>query len=126
MEEGFYGGNRLKNYCVKCNIDYGVRKSKETIPRCDKCSLPLRTRFAGLALSGGGFRAALFHIGSLWRLNEMGWLKKIAEITSVSGGSITAAYLGLKWKYLNFDSNGQALDFTEQIANRSGISAPGQ
>ena len=115
MEQGFYNGNRLKNYCVKCAIDYGNQKIKEKVARCDKCGNPLRTRFAGLALSGGGFRAALFHLGSLWRLNEMGWLKKIAEITSVSGGSITAAYLGLKWKYLNFDSNGQALDFNEQI-----------
>jgi NTE family protein len=115
MEEGFYIGNRLKNYCVKCGIDYGIHKTNEKIPRCDKCGLPLRTRFAGLALSGGGFRAALFHLGSIWRLNEMGWLKKLAEITSVSGGSITAAYLGLKWKNLHFDSNGQATDFKEQI-----------
>ncbi len=30
-----------------------------------------------LALSGGGFRATLFHLGSLWRLNEMGWLPKL-------------------------------------------------
>jgi hypothetical protein len=26
-------------------------------------------RGVGLALSGGGFRATLFHLGSLWRLN---------------------------------------------------------
>ncbi len=28
----------------------------------------------GLALSGGGFRATLFHLGSIWRLNELGML----------------------------------------------------
>ena len=28
----------------------------------------------GLALSGGGFRATLFHLGTLWRLNELGLL----------------------------------------------------
>jgi len=69
----------------------------------------------GLALSGGGYRASLFHLGSLWRLNELGWLKKINEITSVSGGSITSAYLGLKWKSLNFDKNGIADNFAEVI-----------
>jgi len=32
-------------------------------------------RGIGLCLSGGGFRAMLFHVGSLWRLNEAGALK---------------------------------------------------
>jgi len=26
----------------------------------------------GLALSGGGFRATLFNLGGLWRLNQLG------------------------------------------------------
>ncbi len=69
----------------------------------------------GLALSGGGFRATLFHIGSLWRLNELGWFKKLEEITSVSGGSITAALLGLRWKRLTFDNGGVATNFKEEI-----------
>src|SRR5712692_4245836 len=54
----------------------------------------------GLALSGGGFRATLFHIGTLWRLNELGWLGRLARISSVSGGSITAGMLALKWDEL--------------------------
>ena len=49
----------------------------------------------GWLYPAAAIRAALFHLGSLWRLNELGWLKRLAEITSVSGGSITAAYLGL-------------------------------
>ena len=52
----------------------------------------------GVALSGGGFRATLFHLGALWRLNELGWLPRFSEVTSVSGGSIAAAYLALNWK----------------------------
>jgi NTE family protein len=44
-----------------------------------------------LCLSGGGYRAALFHLGSLRRLNELGVLPQVATITSVSGGSIFAA-----------------------------------
>jgi hypothetical protein len=35
----------------------------------------------GLALSGGGFRAALFHCGVLWRLNELAYLPKLTRIS---------------------------------------------
>jgi NTE family protein len=77
--------------------------------------MKLRNKYAGLALSGGGYRAALFHLGSLWRLNELSWLKRLAEVTSVSGGSITAAYLGLSWSRLKFEENGVAENFTKEI-----------
>ncbi|UPT65170.1 MAG: hypothetical protein M0D54_10845 [Hyphomonadaceae bacterium JAD_PAG50586_4] len=40
----------------------------------------------GLALSGGGYKAAVFHLGSLVRLNELGALPQIQTISSVSGG----------------------------------------
>jgi len=46
-----------------------------------------------MCLSGGGFRAALFHMGALRRLNELGVLSRLDTITSVSGGSIVAAHL---------------------------------
>ena len=58
-----------------------------------------------LCLSGGGYRAMIFHLGSLWRLNEAGLLKKLTRVSSVSGGSITAGMLGLQWKKLIFDKN---------------------
>jgi len=58
----------------------------------------------GLALSGGGFRATLFHCGALWRLNELGHLRTLARVSSVSGGSITAGLLGLKWPKLQQSS----------------------
>jgi NTE family protein len=48
---------------------------------------------AALCLSGGGYRAALFHLGSARRLNELGILSKIDTFTSVSGGSMFAAQL---------------------------------
>ena len=54
----------------------------------------------GLALSGGGFRSALFHVGVLARLAELDLLRKIDVISSVSGGSIIAAYYYLKMKAL--------------------------
>ena len=53
-----------------------------------------------LALSGGGFRAMLFHTGALVRLNELGVLSRVARISSVSGGSIAAGYLACVWKKL--------------------------
>jgi NTE family protein len=56
----------------------------------------------GLALSGGGYRAMIFHVGALIRLNEVTLLRKIKRISSVSGGSITAAALGTSWKDLQF------------------------
>ncbi|MHB0969721.1 MAG: patatin-like phospholipase family protein [Thermoanaerobaculia bacterium] len=52
-----------------------------------------RRRGIGLCLSGGGFRAALFHVGALRRLNELGILSKVTTISAVSGGSIVAAHL---------------------------------
>ena len=44
----------------------------------------------------------LFHLGALWRLNEIGYLPKLERVSSVSGGSITAAVLGMKWDRLEF------------------------
>jgi predicted acylesterase/phospholipase RssA len=53
----------------------------------------------GLALSGGGFRAAIFHIGVLAALAEHDILKDVEVISCVSGGSIIGAYYHLKLKY---------------------------
>ena len=67
-----------------------------------------------LCLSGGGYRAMLFHTGVLWRLNEIGLLPKLNRISSVSGGSITAGVLALNWKKLDF-KNGSASNFNDVI-----------
>jgi NTE family protein len=52
----------------------------------------------GLALSGGGFRASLFHIGVLARMAEFGFLRHVEVLSTVSGGSILGAlyYVHLK------------------------------
>src|SRR5580698_5045630 len=55
-----------------------------------------------LAMSGGGYRAMVFHVGALIRLNELALLRKIKRISSVSGGSITAGVLGTSWEDLKF------------------------
>lgn len=64
-----------------------------------------------LCLSGGGYRAMVFHVGTLWRLNELGYLPRLTRISSVSGGSITSAALGMNWSRLEFDSAGVAQEF---------------
>ena len=67
-----------------------------------------------LCLSGGGYRAMLFHVGALWRLNELGYLPQLNRISSVSGGSITAGVLGRNWGSLQFD-NGVATNVEELL-----------
>ena len=69
----------------------------------------------GLCMSGGGYRAMLFHTGVLWRLNDMGMLPGLARISSVSGGSITAGVLGLKWQRLEFGATGIASNFEAEV-----------
>jgi len=69
----------------------------------------------GLCLSGGGYRAMVFHAGVLWRLYEAGVLKQVDRISSVSGGSITAALLGLKWPRLSFEPARLAQDFVPEV-----------
>lgn len=46
-----------------------------------------------LCLSGGGIRAALFHLGCLKRLHECGLLGHVYAMSATSGGAITAAML---------------------------------
>jgi len=65
----------------------------------------------GLALSGGGHRAAFFHIGVLARLAELGLLRPIEVISTVSGGSIVGAlyYLHVK-NLLESKADGEITD----------------
>jgi NTE family protein len=71
----------------------------------------------GLALSGGGYRAMLFNLGSVWRLNELGWLRKIDIITSVSGGSILNGVLATRWGQLDWNAQGVASNFAQVMAD---------
>jgi predicted acylesterase/phospholipase RssA len=63
----------------------------------------VRTAFlgkVGLALSGGGFRASLFHIGVLAKLAELDMLRHVEVVSCVSGGSIIGAHYYLKVREL--------------------------
>ena len=63
----------------------------------------------GIALSGGGVRAAVFHLGVLGRLAEDGLLEKITRISTVSGGTLVTGLIysiaGNKWPTSDFYLN---------------------
>jgi NTE family protein len=81
----------------------------------------------GLCLSGGGYRAMLFHLGVLWRLAELGYLGSsdrtgmhgpigtLQRISSVSGGSIVAGVLGIAWDDLRVDDEDLLDRFRELV-----------
>ena len=83
----------------------------------------------GLCLSGGGYRAMLFHLGVLWRLAELGYLRSkdrtgmhgpigtLQRVSSVSGGSIVAAVLGLSWDDLKVDDDDLLDRFRELVVS---------
>ena len=83
----------------------------------------------GLCLSGGGYRAMLFHLGVLWRLAELGYLGSsdrigkhgpigsLQRVSSVSGGSIVAGVLGLAWNDLKVDEEDLPTRFRERVVN---------
>ena len=89
----------------------------------------------GLALSGGGFRACMYHLGLVRFLRDAGILPRITHITSVSGGSIFAAHLVLNWDRYNgspgeFDAAASEflsfmrLDVRNRIARRFLLALP--
>jgi NTE family protein len=63
-----------------------------------------------LCLSGGGYRAALFHLGAMLRLHERDELPEIELFSAVSGGSIALAWLVSRYLALRED---ETEDFDE-------------
>src|SRR5919198_2487927 len=70
----------------------------------------------GLALSGGGFRASLFHLGVLSRLAEMDVLRSVEVLSTVSGGSIVGAHYYLELQHLLQTKGDQAITREDYIA----------
>lgn len=51
--------------------------------------------FVGVSISGGGSRAANFGAATLLELEQLGLLPHVAAVSSISGGSLAAAYFSL-------------------------------
>src|SRR5215831_16865434 len=79
---------------------YTVKRVEAVVP-C-QASLPERDMYVGVAMSGGGSRAALFGASGLEALTRVqtadgrSLAEKITHLSSVSGGSIAASYYALK------------------------------
>jgi len=68
-----------------------------------------------LCLSGGGFRASLFHLGVARRLFEAGLLGRVTTISSVSGGSILSGFLAGRMLRHGWSSLGEIEDWKRQV-----------
>lgn len=80
----------LDKYANQCL--YAISPPAEAFAEGDEPP-PLSIRGkVGLGLSGGGFRASLYHIGTLAKLAELDVLRHVEAISCVSGGSIIGAY----------------------------------
>jgi predicted acylesterase/phospholipase RssA len=74
---------------------------KDLSPAAIKAALQTAFRGkVGLGLSGGGFRASLYHIGVLAKLAELDMLRHIEVISCVSGGAIIGAHYYLQLRKL--------------------------
>lgn len=67
----------------------------------------------GLCLSGGGYRAMVFHAGAIFRMNELGLLGKLDRVSSVSGGSMTAAAFALAYPRFKYDDRGHVTNLRD-------------
>ena len=94
MEVFMFGRSSERN-----SPDTGEFLEEQRVQTVNTSSQQNRTRW-GLALSGGGFRAALYHVGVLAALAELDILRRLEVISTVSGGSIIGAMYYLKLRNL--------------------------
>lgn len=66
---------------------------------------PVDKPFVGIAISGGGSRAAAFGAAVLQELDRLGFLQHVTAISSVSGGGLPAAYYALHGDSIRTDSD---------------------
>jgi NTE family protein len=87
----------------------------DLLVRDEPAERPRDREGVALCLSGGGYRAMVFHAGVLAQLNELCYLPRLGFVSSVSGGSLAAGVLALAWRRLRFDPTGRAENFDELV-----------
>lgn len=75
------------------------------------------TSHLALALSGGGHRATLFAMGALLALVDRGLNRRVVQIASVSGGSITNAFVAQRCDFNKLEP-GELDEFAEDLVRR--------
>lgn len=95
----------------------GMGGSHSPAPRPPQTPVEADRYPLGLCLSGGGYRAMLFHAGALARLNDANLLSKIYMISSVSAGSIASGLLAYVWPKLIFE-DGFAVNFKTEYLDK--------
>lgn len=75
----------------QCRDNWQFNKKAKSSNPLGAC-LKTDNNFIGIAISGGGSRAAIFSAAVLFELERYGLLQQVDVISSVSGGSFTAAY----------------------------------
>lgn len=83
-----------------CGFIPAYTRANEPIrPGCPETRASMKTIdddiFVGIAMSGGGSRAANFSAAVLFELEGLGFLQAASALSSVSGSSLTAGYYGL-------------------------------
>lgn len=99
LEDNAPSGAYLASYAVNWQIDFDCRNNWEF--QQGNNSLPVAgcplndSNFIGMAISGGGSRSAVFSAAVFFELQRYGILQQVDVMSSVSGGSLTAAYYTL-------------------------------
>ena len=110
---------RLASLMAKSEREAGLKLlqdilEKNGVPRSATAVSDILSGKVGLALSGGGFRASLFHIGVLAKLADIGVLNRIEALSCVSGGSIIGAHYYLELRRLYEVEKRTDVDLTPQ------------
>ncbi len=95
-----HSGAYLASDDVQWKVDWQCRNNWQfdkdaTFPNPIDACPKNDNNFIGIAISGGGSRAAVFSAAVLFELERYGILQQVDVISSVSGGSFTAAYYAL-------------------------------
>lgn len=103
-------------------IDLTIKTNDELLNEIEHTPLPTHTPIA-LALSGGGIRAMVFHLGVLKNLAEQNRLEDIEHISTVSGGSLIIGLIletnNMQWPSSQYFLNNTIPQLKKNLCSKS-------